>query len=290
MRQRRARHDVADGIDARDVGAVEFVHHDLVALDGDAQLFEADAFDVGLDAHGRQHDSGGQRLGALLTLDLHFTKPFGVDFHGFHRGRGQHRRAQFAERALHGLRHLFVFEGHHAGHVFDDRHLHAQRGVKPREFAADGSRAHDDHRLGQAVERQRLPRRDHVLAIDGHERHFAGARSRGENDVVGLVLRAVHVEASRGREASESGDEVDAVLVQQEPHPFRHGFGYSARACHDLFEVRTHFAREFQSVVLRIFAVAVDLCAFQQRLGRNAAPVEAYSARFGALHERYFFA
>ena len=43
------------------------------------------------------------------------------------------------------LSHLLVFERHHAGHVFDDGDPHAQRGVEPRELAADGSRSHDDH-------------------------------------------------------------------------------------------------------------------------------------------------
>ena len=145
VRQRRTRHDVADGVDARNVGAVEFVYDDLVAFDGDAQLFEADAFDVGFDAHGRQHDIGRQGLRAFFALDLHFAKPFGVDLHCFHRGRSEHRRTQFAECALHGLRHLLVFERHHAGHVFDDGDPHAQRGVEPSELAADGSRTHDDH-------------------------------------------------------------------------------------------------------------------------------------------------
>ena len=287
VRQRRARHDVADGIDARCAGAVVLVHNHFVALDGDAQLFEADAFDVGLDAHGRQHDSGSQRLRTFFAFDLHVAEPFGIDLHGFHRGRGQHRRTQFAECAFHGFRHLLVLQGHHAGHILDDRDLHAQCGVKPRELAADGPRSHDDHRFGQAIERQRLPRRDHVLAVDGHEGHFAGPCPRGEDDVVGLVFRSVDVYASRGREASESGDEVDAVLVQQEQHAFRHGFGHAARPCHDLREVRTHLAREFQSVMLCIFAVSVNLCAFQQGFGRDAAPVEAYAARLGAFHERH---
>ena len=129
-----------------------------------------------------------------------------------------------------------------------------------------------------------------MLAVYGHEGHFARPGSRGEDDVVGLVLRAVHVEPSRGREAPESGDQVDVVLVQQELHALRHGLGHAARTRHDLFQIRPDLSGRFQSVMLRIFAVSVDLRALEQRLGRDAAPVEADASRFGALHERHLFA
>ena len=88
-----------------------------------------------------------------------------------------------------------------------------------------------------------------MLSVDGHERHFAGPCSGGEDDVVGFVLRAVHVELSGGREPSESRYEVDVVLAQQEGHAFAHGLGHAARAGYDLFEVGPHFACEVESVM-----------------------------------------
>ena len=123
----------------------------------------------------------------------------------------------------------------------------------------------------------------------GMNGHFARPGSRGEDDVVGLVLRPVDVYAPRGREPPESGDQVDLVLVQQEPHALRHGFGHAARTRHDGFEVGAHLPCKFQSVMLRVFAVSVDLRALEQRLGRDTAPVEADASRFGALHERRLF-
>ena len=149
---------------------------------------------------------------------------------------------------------------------------------------------HDDHRFGQFRKRQGLTRRDDALAVDGHERHFARARPRGQNDVVGFVLRAVHVELSGGREPSESRYEVDVVLAQQEGHAFAHGLGHAARAGHDFFQIGLHFAREVEPVMCGRFAVGVNLRAFQQRLGRDAAPVEAHAPGFGPLHERHFAA
>ena len=211
--------------------------------------------------------------------------PSGVDPDRFHGRRGHHRRPQFAECALHRLRHLLVLERHHAGHVLHHGDLHAQRGVEPRELAADGARAYDDHRFGQPGERQRLARRNHVPAVNGHERHFARARPRGEDDMVGFVVRAVDLEPACRRQAPEALYEVYVVFLQQEGHALGHGFGHAARARHDLFRVGAHLAREGEPVMLRRFAIGVDLCAFQQRLGRDAAPVEAYAARLGTLHE-----
>lgn len=57
-----------------------------------------------------------------------------------------------------------------------------------------------------------------MLAVHGHEGHLAGACPGSQDDVVGLILGALHVEASGGDEASEPGDQVDLVLAQQELH------------------------------------------------------------------------
>ena len=235
---------VADGVHARDIGAVELVDEHFVALHGDTQLFEADPLNVGLDPHGREHDVRRQGFGALFALDLDLATPFGVDPDRFHGRRGHHRRPQFAECALHRLRYLLVLERHHAGHVLHHGDLHAQRGVEPRELAADGARTHDDHCFGQPGERQRLARRDHVLAVDGHERHFARARPRGEDDMVGFVVRAADVEPACRRQAPEALYEVYVVFLQQEGHALGHGFGHAARARHDFFQIGMHLARE----------------------------------------------
>lgn len=234
--------------------------------------------------------SAVQGFSAFLALDLHLAAAFRIDADRLYGRRCQHRSAQFAECALHGLRHLFVLQRHHAGHVLHDGDFDPQRRIEPSELAADGARTHDDHRFGQFRKRQGLTRRDDALAVNGHERHFARARPRGQNDVVGFVLRAVHVEFSGGREPSESRYEVDVVLAQQEGHAFAHGLGHAARAGHDFFQIGLHFAREVESVMCGRFAVGVNLRAFQQRLGRDAAPVEAHAPGFGPLHERYFAA
>ena len=150
--------------------------------------------------------------------------------------------------------------------------------------------ADDDHRLGQLGECQCLPRRDDVFAVDGHERHLARSGARGEDDVIGLVLRTVHVYPAVAFETAETLYEVDVVLFQQKGHAFAHGFGDAARTGDDLLQIGPHLTGELQSVVGRILAVGVDLCALQERLGRDAAPVEADAARFGTFDDGGLFA
>lgn len=123
---------------------------------------------------------------------------------------------------------------------------------------------------------------DHIILATG-----ARPRARGQNDVVGLVLRSVDLYAPRALEAAEAVDEVDIVLPEQELHPFGHGLGHAARAGHDLLQIGAHVARDLHAVLCRRAAGFVDLGAAQQRLGGDAAPVEAHAARLGALDERH---
>lgn len=103
--------------------------------------------------------------------------------------------------------------------------------------------------------------------------------------MIGLVLRTVHVYPAVAFETAETLYEVDVVLFQQKGHAFAHGFGDAARTGDDLLQIGPHLTGELQSVVGRILAVGVDLCALQERLGRDAAPVEADAARFGTFDD-----
>ena len=71
--QRGAGHDVADGVDAGHVGLVEVVDDDAALLHLDAQLFEAQVFEVGLHAHGAQHHVALNLLLAFGGFHGHFA-------------------------------------------------------------------------------------------------------------------------------------------------------------------------------------------------------------------------
>ena len=122
----------------------------------------------------------------------------------------------------------------------------------------------------------------------GDERHFAGPCSGGEDDVVGFVLRAVHVDPAVSFQFCEAVDQLHVVLFEQEQHAFVHRFGHAARAGYDLFEVGPHFACEVESVMFGRLAIVVNLGALEQRFGRDATPVEAYAAGLGTLYDSHF--
>ena len=105
-----------------------------------------------------------------------------------------------------------------------------------------------------------------------------------------FVVGAVHIKMSGHRDASESLNQVDSVLVEQKTDPFRHRFGHVARTGDDFFQIGLHFARKFQSVMSGGRAIVVDLRTFQQCFRRDAAPIEAYAPGFRPLDERDLFA
>ncbi len=71
VRQHRRAGDVADGVDARHVGAAIAVDDDGAALDLHAERLQAEVLDIALDADRRDHPVGGDRLGlAVLQLDM----------------------------------------------------------------------------------------------------------------------------------------------------------------------------------------------------------------------------
>src|SRR5262249_45387466 len=123
VREHRAADDVADGVDARDVGREVVVDdHDAARAHGDADLVETEAVRVRYAAHREQHTITTQRLAA-----------FDVDHTGaVLAGRAEHTRAEpefeplALENALRELRDFLVHAGQNAVEIFDHGHVRAQ--------------------------------------------------------------------------------------------------------------------------------------------------------------------
>ena len=205
--------------------------------------------------------------------------------HGLDGRCGQYRGAELAEGAFHRLRYLLVFEGHQARQVLYDGHLNAQCGVEPGQLATNGTRADDNHRRGQLVEQQGLLRGEDALAINGHKGHFARTRTRGEDDMFGLVLHPLHFDRVGCYDATKALNKVDGVLLQEELDALRHRLGYGARTLHDGRQIGRHRTLQLKTVLCSLEAVAIDLRTLQQGLRRNTAPIQADTARLGLLHE-----
>ena len=87
---------------------------------------------------------------------------------------------------------------------------------------------------------------------------------------------------------AEAGNHLHIVLLEQVLHTLAHLLGHPAAALHHGFEVGLHFAFHLQAVLGGVRHVFEHLCGFQQGFGRNASPVEADAAQFGALHHGHF--
>ena len=133
--------DVADGVEARDVGAAVLVGDDMTAIQVHAQRFQA--LVVRRDANGDDALLGGQLLDLAASFDGDGHTVLGLlDLADL--GADAELYAALLERLLGGLGDLFVLDRHDAVDGFDDGHLGAQRAVEAGELDADGARANHD--------------------------------------------------------------------------------------------------------------------------------------------------
>ncbi len=124
--------------------------------------------------------------------------------------------------------------------------------------------------------RPRAGRDDDVLGL---------IRARPERAFRRLALAGLHRDLAGRVDRRLAPDHRDLVLLHQEAdavvEPLRHG----ARALHDGGRVERHLAGG-EAVVLGVLHVVEDFGRAQQRLGRNAAPVQADAAEIVALDDR----
>ena len=151
----RSGNNVADGIDSRNGCAESAIYHDFIALNRYAELLKTDILDVGLNADRREYNICCKGLSPLLALNLNLTL---VIHHRYALDccSGHNANSQTAEHALHTLCNLLILKGHKLRHILDNGHFYTQRGVEKCKLAADSTRTHNDHCLGQLLERQSI--------------------------------------------------------------------------------------------------------------------------------------
>ena len=209
--------DVADGVDAVDVGAHVVVDVDRAAVgELDAGVLQAEALDAGTEADGHEDLVHGDRLGlpAVLLLDLHVHRVTVVgDLGGL--VPGEELDAELLVVLGDLLGDLLVLVRQQAVHELDDRDLDAVGVHHVRELHADRARAHHDDRVGQLAGEDLLLVADHVLAqLDAREGLDHGAG--GDDAVVERVLRAVDLDRLGVGERPVAVDLGDLVLLHEE--------------------------------------------------------------------------
>jgi hypothetical protein len=192
---------------------------------------------------------------------------------------------------------LLVLHGQDLRQHLHHRDLGAQRAEERGELDADRPRADHQQRLGDRGGRHRLEVGPDELLVGLDARQHPRARARGDDDVFGLIAarrqHALGRLALGGLDRDPAGsvddglapDHRDLVLLHQEGdagvEPSRH----LARALNHRLGVVADLLRG-EPVVLGVLELMEHLGRAQQRLGGDAAPVEADAAQVVALDDR----
>ena len=212
-----------------------------------------------------------------------------------HLGADQGPDTRLGEAALQHLRDFIVLHRKQAILHFDKGHLRAVGIEEISEFSADSARTDDDDAFG-------LLRQDHGvmathdgLAIEGQTGHGASLRAGADEDLASLVRFLFPVlvgdfHLASGRNGAGAADVVDFVLLQQELDPASKLVRDLTATANDRIPVKAQ-AFDLQAKLSRSMGDGmIDFGVFQQRLGRDTAPVQASAARAIIFHHGDFLA
>ena len=230
VREHRAGDDVADRVDAFDVGAEMFVHLDpLLFVELDADFLRADSFGERSAADRDQH---------FVGFEFQFFAAFGrggdraavLDLHRADFGFEMKRHSLRGERALQQIRQFEIETERDARQKFQHRHFRAEPAPNRAELETDRARADDEKFL------RRLRRNESasVLLTIVLPSNFANGNSTGTLPVamtmffvsISCVSPAVRFDrnfAGRG-DRSEAFERRDLVRLHQRAHAAGHAF------------------------------------------------------------------
>ena len=124
----------------------------------------------------------------------------------------------------------------------------------------------------------------HIIVATG-----ARARAGGDDDVLGfelfLALLALHGQRGGAGQLALAHMHRDLVLLHQVRDALVELLGNAAAAFDHRIQIGLDLARDLQAVILGVLRIMEDFRRAQQRLGRDAAPVEADAAEQFALHD-----
>src|SRR6185437_14824529 len=285
VRELQRRNEVADRVHARGGGLAELVDLHVAAVHDHAGLLEAE-----VRGHRAAADRDQQQLG------LEGLPVLGRDAHAglcvFDPGEPVAELeldAAAAERALQQLRVVLVLQRHQVRQRLDDGDLGAEGLPDRGEFAADDAAAEHDDRARDAIELERVVAADDPVAVDIQAGQRLGYRTGCQHDVAAGVGLAVHSHLIGRAQHALAGHEGDLAglhnalqaLVQLADHAVL----VAVDPGHvDAVELALHAER-------RALAGQVgDFGRVQQRLGGDAAAVQAGAAHLGLLDQGHVHA
>src|SRR5262245_27859090 len=294
--QRRAGH-VADRIDAGHIGAIERIDGDRAALGLHAKFFEPEIFNIADDADRGNNALDRERLRAAFAVVDRRGYAVGSLLELRHLGGGEDLDALLLELFAREGGNLGILGGQDLRQDLDHHHLGAEGAVERSELDADRAGAYDQERFRHAFRRHGLEIGPDQLLVGLEAGQHPRPRAGGDDDVLGLI--AAGGERAFGRlrrdrrhrdlawrlDRRHAPDYGDLVLAHQEADAIVESLRYGTRALHHGGRIVGDLFRR-EAVILGMLQVMVDLGRAQQRLGGDAAPVQADAAEIIALDDR----
>ncbi len=279
--------DVADGIEPLDAGAAERVGHHMAAVDLDARLLQPQPLDIADDADGRNDGVELLRGRSCRPVSIWAVTPLpGL--------RSSFLTLAFSRMVMPCLTNCFLAKalisasstGRMRSITSTTVVLAPKRVVKAGKFDADGARPDDQQVLGHPLGGQGVLVGPDQIAVGFQPRQFARPRAGGDDDRLGGQLIGALVgldgDLALAGQPGLAHDHGDLVLLEQMPDAARKLLGHPARARHHGVEVIAD-AIGLQPEFLGAVHQVEHFRGPQQRLGRDAAPVEADAAQMLAL-------
>ena len=260
------------------------------AVDLHLGAFEAKILHVADDADRRDHPIHGDFLLLAAGFDRHGDIIRAL-LRALHRRGGDDLHPLLLERLARESGNFRVFHRQDAVHHFHDGHFHAEIAVEAGEFHADRAGADHQHGFRHLLRHHGLEIAPDQLAIDLDAGDLPRPRAGGEDDALGRqrghrLAVLGHLELARAGQLAVAVEHGDLVLLQQMRDAGRKLLGDRARAFDDFFQVEFHVIggkTEFAEIMQQM----IDFRGAQQRLGRDAAPVEADAAEMLGLDHRH---
>ena len=275
----RPGHDVAHGVHAVDRGAAALVGDDEAAVEGDPGLLVAQAVGDRAATDGDQQQVGDELVAALEAHRDGRPVVLGrLEPHA-----GAEGDAALAERPLQRGADRGVLGGDEPGEGLDDGDLGAERAHHRRELDADDAAAEHDDTAGHGIQRQGTVAGDD-RATDLEAGQGAGVGAGGEHDVPADEPPVADDDGAVALEATGALDVVDLAGLHQAlqalVQPAHHALavGRDGRQV-DAVERGPHTEPG------GLAGGVGDLGRVQQRLGGDAAPVQAGAAEEVLLDE-----
>ena len=262
-------------------------------IDGDAAALiqrhargiEPQAGHIGAAANGQQHHIGAQRLLRPAGSRLQGEGDAGIVSNGRdHLGLELELEALLGEDALEALAHLGVHRRDQPVEEFDHRHLGAETRPDRAHLQANIAAADHHEMAGHGIEFQPTGGGDDALLINGDAGQRNALGARGDDDVLGGIFGAIHGHGAGFYDPALALQPSDLVLLEEELDAFDIGANHLGLAGLHALEVQRHLADIDAMLGQLVDRLLIMLGALQQRLGGDAANIEA-----GAAQRRAFF-